>query len=141
MLIKCTQELYTGCPSDMVLKTAGEPNCLIALFLGKVDVMFSKCKRLIINETFEPVWIRSPDASYWIYGLSTPQRVTVQCQEIGSPPTTGLISQLPLEGTGILPNSSSCYIYAENFKLLPHSLGKTTVSLRPTLYCLSLTTY
>ena len=61
--------------------------------------MFSKCKRLIINETFEPVWIRSPDASYWIYGLSTPQRVTVQCQETGSPPTTGLNSQLLLEGT------------------------------------------
>ena len=34
-----------------------------------------------------------------------------------------------LEGTGILPNSSSCYVYAESFKLLPHSLGKTTVSL------------
>jgi len=23
---KCIQELYTVCPSDMVLKTAGEPN-------------------------------------------------------------------------------------------------------------------
>jgi hypothetical protein len=34
-----------------------------------------------------------------------------------------------LEGTGILQNSSSCYIHAENFKLLPHSLGRTTVTL------------
>jgi hypothetical protein len=34
-LTKCTQELYTMCPSDIVLKTAGEPNCLIALFLSK----------------------------------------------------------------------------------------------------------
>jgi len=34
-----------------------------------------------------------------------------------------------IEGTGVLPNSSSCYIHAENFKLLPHSLGKTTVNL------------
>jgi len=32
MLTKCTRELYTVCPSDMVLKTAGEPNCLIAFF-------------------------------------------------------------------------------------------------------------
>jgi len=37
-----------------------------------------------------------------------------------------------LEGTGILPNSSSCYVYAENFKLLLHSLGKRTVTLTKT---------
>jgi len=55
MLTKCTQELFTVCPSDMVLKTAGETNCLIALFLGKADVIFSKCKRLITNETFQTV--------------------------------------------------------------------------------------
>jgi hypothetical protein len=57
MLTKCTQELYTVCPSDMMLKTAGEPNCLTALFLSKMDIKLSKCKRLVINETFEPVWI------------------------------------------------------------------------------------
>jgi hypothetical protein len=34
-----------------------------------------------------------------------------------------------IEGSGILPNSSSCYIHADGFKLLPHSLGKTTVTL------------
>jgi len=56
---------------------------------------------------------------------------------MGSPPTEELNSQLVLEGTGILPNSSSCYIYAEKFKLLPHSLGKTTVSLSKTHTVLS----
>ena len=55
MLLKCKQGLYTVCPSDMILKSAGEPNCLIALFLGKTDVMFSKCKRLILDGAFEPV--------------------------------------------------------------------------------------
>jgi hypothetical protein len=34
MLSKCTQGLYTVCSSDMVLRTAGEPNCFIALFFG-----------------------------------------------------------------------------------------------------------
>jgi len=132
MLTQCTQELYTVCPSDMMLKTASEPNCLIALFLGKTDIIFEKCKRVIINDTFDPIWICSPDASYWIYGLSSPQRVTVQCHTIGSPPTEESNSPLVLEWTGILPNSSSCYVYAEKFKLLPHSLGKTTVSLSKT---------
>ena len=80
MLAKCTQELYTVCPSDLVLKTASEPNCLIASFLGKTDVMFTKCKRLVINETFEPIWISLPDATYWIYGLSTP-RVTAMSRD------------------------------------------------------------
>ena len=132
MLSKCCQELYTVCPSDMTLRAAGEPNCLTALFLGKTDVMFSKCKRLIINETFEPVWISSPDASYRIYSLSVPQRVTVQCQETGSPPTSALTSQMQLKGTGILPNSSFCYIHVENFKLLPHSVRKTAIALTKT---------
>jgi hypothetical protein len=39
---------------------------------------------------------------------------------------------MQLEGTGILANSSFCYVHAENFKLLPHSLGKTTVTLTRT---------
>jgi len=86
MLTKCKQDLYTVCLADMVLKTVGEPNCLITLFLGKTDIALAKCERLIMNEVFEPVWIRSPDNDYWIYSLSTPQRITVQCQEIGSPP-------------------------------------------------------
>jgi len=81
-----------------------------------------------VTETFEPIWIRSPDASYWIYSLNSPQWVTVQCQEVGSP-TAKTSYQLLLQGTGILPNSSSCSIHAESFKLLPHSLGRTTVNL------------
>jgi hypothetical protein len=109
----------------MMLQTAVEPTCLIALFLGKTDVALTKCKRLILNEPIEPVWIRSPDFSYWIYSLSTPQRVTVQCQEIGSPPNPERNQQLILRGMGILPNCSSCYIHSENFKLLPHSMGRT----------------
>jgi hypothetical protein len=129
MLSKYTQELYTVCPSDMMLRTAGESNCLTALFLGKTETMLAKCKRLILNDSFEPVWIRSPDSSCWIYSLSSPQRVTVQCQEIGSPPTAKLNYRVTLEGTGILPNSSSCNIHAEKFKLLPHSLGRTTINL------------
>jgi hypothetical protein len=129
MLSKCTQGLYTVCPSDIVLRTAGEPNCLIALFLGKADIMFSKWKRLILHESFEPIWIRSPDSNYWIYSLSTPQRITMQCQETGSPSNSKQSYSVIIQGTGILPNLSSCYIYAEGFKLLPHSLGKTTVFL------------
>jgi len=33
MLLKCTQDLYTVCPSDMVLRTIREQVCLTALFL------------------------------------------------------------------------------------------------------------
>jgi len=129
VLSKCTQDLYTVCPADMMLKSAGEPNCLTALFLGKTEVAFTKCKGLVLYEHFEPIWIRSPDFSYWTYSLSAPQRITVQCQKIGSPPQVKTSQQLLLNGTGILLNSSSCYVHAENFKLLPHSVGRTTVNL------------
>ena len=47
-------------------------------------------------------------------------------------PHIGPSYQVMLEGTGVLPNSSSCYIYSERFKLLPHSLGKTTINLTRT---------
>jgi hypothetical protein len=94
--------------------------------------VLGKSKRLVLNEIFEPIWISSPDCNYWIYSLSIPQRVTMQCQERGSPPTLQSSYQLALEGTGVLLNSSSCYIYAESFKLLPHSLGKTIVNLTKT---------
>jgi hypothetical protein len=97
MLSKCTQNLYTVCPSDMVLRTAGEQNCLIALFLGKVDTVFAKCKRLILNEIFEPVWIRSPNFDYWIYSLSSPQKVTIQYRVTGPPPNPMLNCQAMLK--------------------------------------------
>jgi hypothetical protein len=129
MLSKCAQNLYTVCPSDLVLKAAGEQNCLIALFLGKRETMLTKCKRLVLNGSFEPVWIRAQDFSYWIYSLNAPQQVTVQCQEVGSPQNSKSSYQIMLEGTRVLRNSSSCYVHAENFKLLPHSLRKTTVNL------------
>jgi hypothetical protein len=52
MLSKCKKELYTVCPSNMVLKTAGQQNCLTALFLGNMDIVLKKCKRLVLNESF-----------------------------------------------------------------------------------------
>ena len=64
MLAKCMQSLYTVCPADMMLKTAGEPNCLTALFLGKTNIALTQCKRLIVSEPFNPVWIRSPDTCH-----------------------------------------------------------------------------
>jgi hypothetical protein len=39
----------TVCPADMVLKAAREPNRLIALFLGKIETVLSKCKLLILD--------------------------------------------------------------------------------------------
>jgi hypothetical protein len=95
-LSKCTQELYTVYPSDMVLKTAGEQNCF--LFLGKMDIILKKCKRLLLNESLEPIWIRSPDFNYWVYSLSTPTQVTVQCQEVKPPPFFELSYQAMLDG-------------------------------------------
>jgi hypothetical protein len=117
MLSKCTQDLYTVCPADMMLKSAGEPSCLTALFLGKTDVALTKCTRFVLHEPCEPVWIWLPDFSYWIYSLST-QRVTVQCQEIGSLSKTEKNQQLLLSGTEFyeipppaiyMQKISSCY--------------------------------
>ena len=43
-LSRCKEDLYTVCPSDIVVRTAGEQSCLTALFLGKVYIVLKKCK-------------------------------------------------------------------------------------------------
>jgi hypothetical protein len=53
----------------------------------------------------------------------------MQCQEAGPPSNEKQSYSIMIRGTGILPNSSACYVHAEGFKLLPHSLGRTTVTL------------
>ena len=104
-------------------------SCLTALFLGQMDIVLIKCKQLVLSGSFEPTWLRSLDSSFWLHSLSTPQQVIVQCQGAGSPSNPEASYQVTIEGTRILPNSSSCYTHAENFKLLTHSLGKTTVNV------------
>ena len=132
MLASCIRDVCTVCPSDSVLRTPSEPNCLVALFLGKVDVTTHLRKRLILEDNFEPVWIRSPDSQYRIYSLSNPTQVTVQCQGAELPSNFEPSYQVTLSGTGVLPNSSSCYIHSEIFKLLPHSFGRSEVTLNRT---------
>ncbi len=85
-----------------------------------------------MNDDFEPIWIRSPDFKYWIYSLSAPTQVTVQCREAEPPSNFEQSYQVTLKGTGVLPNSSSCYIHSETFKLLPHSFGRSEVTLNRT---------
>lgn len=40
--------------------------------------------------------------------------------------------EMLLADTGILPNTFTCYIHAETFKLLSHSLGRTLAGLNKT---------
>jgi hypothetical protein len=44
MLAKCATAFHTICPSNMVLRKSSEENCLIALFTGKVETEWRKCK-------------------------------------------------------------------------------------------------
>jgi hypothetical protein len=96
--------------------------------LGKGGYCTQKCKRLVLNHSNLPGYGGLILATGYIVSV-LPKEITVQCQEIGSPQTLQPSYQKTLEGTGVLLNSSSCYIHAESFKLLPRSLGQTTVNL------------
>jgi hypothetical protein len=99
------------------------------LFTGKTKVALKKCKRLIL-EDFEPVCIRSPDATYWVYGLKEPTHITLKCKPLGgSPLEDDETTELLLTDAGILHDTSTCYVYAETLKLLPHSLGRALAGL------------
>jgi hypothetical protein len=41
-------------------------------------------------------------------------------------------TEMLLTDTGITPNTSTCYVSADSFKLLPHSLGRTLAGLNKT---------
>jgi hypothetical protein len=110
MLAECTTDCYTVCPSNLVLRNTTNENCLMALFMGKTSVILEKCKRIIFND-FEPIWIRSPDAKYWVYSLKDPTRVTMRCRSGDSPLAGDEVSELTLSYTGSLPNTSNCYIF------------------------------
>jgi hypothetical protein len=102
---------------------------LIALFTGKAKVALRKCRRVLLRD-LEPIWIRSPDAKYWIYSLKEPTHITLKCRPLGgSPLDEDETTEMLLTDAGTLPNTSTCYIYAESFKLLPHSLGRTAAGL------------
>ena len=126
---KCTKDFYTIFPADLVLRTPRSLNCLIALFYGKADVAIGQCRRLMLDADFEPVWVRSPDFTYWIYSFSSLTQVTVQCQETGTSPAYGTGRQITLDGTGVLADSSSCYRFSDTFKLMPRTMGRTTTTL------------
>ena len=132
VLSKCTKDFYIICPADVVLRKLRILNCLIALFYGKADVVMDQYRRILLNNGFETVWIRSPDFTYWIYSFSSPTQVTVQCPDIGTSPAYGPGRQTTLRGTGVLADSSSCYIYSDTFKLMPRTTGRTTVALNKT---------
>jgi hypothetical protein len=91
-----------------------------------------KCRRVLLDD-FEPIWIRSPDTKYWVYSLMEPTHITLKCRPLGgSPLDEDETVEMLLTDTGVLPNTSTCYIYAETFKLLPHSSGRTLAGLNKT---------
>jgi hypothetical protein len=65
-----------------VLRKSSDENCLIALFTGKAEVALRKCRRVLLGD-FEPVWVRSPNAKYWVYSLRKPIHVTLKCRPLG----------------------------------------------------------
>ena len=54
---RCTKDFYMICPADLVLRTPRGLNRLIALFCGKADVAKDRCRHLILDASFEPVWV------------------------------------------------------------------------------------
>ena len=95
-----------------------EADLLDTLAALKKQARYSAAIREIEMAIVELNFSRPPDASYWVYSLSVPQRVTVQCQEMGflQPPNLVINCYLKeLEFYRILPHATymlktlSCY--------------------------------
>ena len=67
---------------------------------------------------------------FWIYSLSTPTKIVKQCQTLSAILESKPSKTMELDGMGMLNNTRKCLIYGPNFKLLPHTSGRTRVSIQ-----------
>jgi hypothetical protein len=49
------------------IKKPGNHDSLFALFAGKTVITLDKCRRNTVEDDFEPVWMRPPDANFLLY--------------------------------------------------------------------------
>jgi hypothetical protein len=124
-LQQCKKGSVTICEATFPFIHKNQATCSSALYFGQTDFAYKLCRKLILNEKFNPVWIQAKGFHpFWIYSLPSATIVTKKCKVNG----TTQSSNIELSHTGILKEDINCQFYSEAFILLPVSDGYTNVS-------------
>jgi hypothetical protein len=115
---KCEHGLITICEANFPLIHKRVPSCMSALYFGQINVAYTLCRKLILQENFKPVWIYAKNKNaFWVYSLPAPTRVTKTCKVNGTTKSNDMM----LTGAGILQENTNCQYFSEAFILLPET--------------------
>jgi hypothetical protein len=125
-LQKCQLGLFAICEATFPFIHKTRASCSSALYFGQAEFAHQNCRKFILQENFNPVWLHVKGIHpFWIYSLPSTIVVTKSCKINGT--TQG--STLKLSHTGTLTEDTHCQFYSEAFVLLPVSDGYTNVTI------------
>jgi hypothetical protein len=104
-------------------------SCSSALYFGQKTFIHQNCRKVILGENFNPVWIYVKGVyPFWIYSMPSAITVTKSCRSNG----TTRSSTMYLSHTDNLMEDTHCQMYSEAFILLPVSDVMTNVTITTT---------
>ncbi|PNF23241.1 hypothetical protein B7P43_G17645 [Cryptotermes secundus] len=126
-LQRCKLGIFAICEATFPFIHKTRASCSSALYFGQAESAHDLCRKHILNENFNPVWLQAKGPHlFWIYKvLPSPTVVAKKCKVNG----TTQSSNLELSHTGTLTEDTHCQFYSEAFVLLPVSDGYTNVTI------------
>jgi hypothetical protein len=125
-LQKCQLGLFAICEATFPFIHKTRASCSSAFYFGQVEFAHQNCRKIILRENFNPVWLHVKGIHpFWIYSLPSTIVVTKSCKTN----RTTQSSTLTLSNTGTLTEDTHCQFYSEDFVLLPVSNGYTNVTI------------
>jgi hypothetical protein len=84
-LQQCKKGSVTVCEATFPFIHKNQATCTSALYFGQIDLPHKFCRKFILNEKFNPVWLQAKGFHpFWIYSLPSPIIVTKKCKVNGT---------------------------------------------------------
>jgi hypothetical protein len=110
-LQQCKKGLFKICEATFPFIHKTRATCASALYFGQIEFVHKMCRKVILVENFNPVWLQDKGPlPFWIYSPPSSIIVTKRSKVNG---TTS--SSIELTNTGILDEDTNCQFYSEDF--------------------------
>jgi hypothetical protein len=105
---QCQLGIVAICAATFPLIHKTRASCSSALYFGQETLIHQNCRKVILGENFNPVWIYVRGVHpFWIYSLPSAITVTKNCRSNG----TTRSSTIHLSHTGTLREDTHCHMY------------------------------
>jgi hypothetical protein len=86
-LQQCTKRLFSTriCEATFPFTHKTRATCALTLYFGKTDFAHKFCRKVILNENFNPASLQAKGIRpFWIYSLPSPVTVSKECKLYGT---------------------------------------------------------